>query len=242
MKSMYPESQPDADRILRAIVKNDYDSVVLIDSTDGSVVDIYNGSKILDDTDIEDLSNIKYDDGIRNYLLELCADLNLYDVFDRMSLRHVIEELKASPSYQVYYLRYNSEGSRMRKKVSFYNTDANKRWICCTVRDVTENFIKIEKQKQKIEEALQIAKSADKSKSEFLTHVSREIRTPLNSVMGSIQLARKEIAKTDIVEECLDDMQTSIRYINDLIDDILDIRRIDENRLELKEDIIEIRS
>ena len=64
MKSMYPESQPDADRILRAIVKNDYDSVVLIDSTDGSVADIYNGSKILDDTDIEDLSNIKYDDGI----------------------------------------------------------------------------------------------------------------------------------------------------------------------------------
>ena len=241
MKSIYPVSRPDADRILRAIVKNDYDSVVLIDSTDGSVVDIYNGSKILDDTDIEDLSNIKYDDGIRNYLLELCADLNLYDVFDRMSLHHVIEELKLSPSYQIYYLRYNTEGSRMRKKVSFYNTDANKRWICCTVRDVTENFIKIEKQKQKIEEALQIAKSADKSKSEFLTHVSREIRTPLSSVMGSIQLARKEIEKTDIVEECLDDMQTSIRYINDLIDDILDIRRIDENRLELKEDVIEIR-
>ena len=241
MKSIYPESHPDSDRILRAIVRNDYDSVVLIDSTDGSVVDIYNGRKILADTDLEDISNIKYDDGIRNYLLELCADLNLYDVYDRMSLNHVKEELKVSPSYQVYYLRYNSEGSRTRKKVSFYNIDANKRWICCTVRDVTENFIKIEKQKKQIEEALQIAKSADQSKSEFLTHVSREIRTPLSSVMGSIQLARKEIANNDLVEECLDDMETSIRYINDLIDDILDIRRVDENRLELKEDFIEIR-
>ena len=222
MKNIYPESRPDSDRILRAIVRNDYDSVVLIDSTDGSLVDIYNGRKILADTDLEDISNIQYDDGIRNYLLELCADLNLYDVYDRMSLNHVIEELKVSPSYQVYYLRYNSEGSRTRKKVSFYNTDANKRWICCTVRDVTENFIKIEKQKKQIEEALQIAKSADQSKSEFLTHVSREIRTPLSSVMGSIQLARKEIANNDLVEECLDDMETSIRYINDLIDDILD--------------------
>ena len=34
MKSIYPESRPDSDRILRAIVRNDYDSVVLIDSTD----------------------------------------------------------------------------------------------------------------------------------------------------------------------------------------------------------------
>ena len=59
--------------------------------------------------------------------------------------------------------------------------------------------------------------------------------------MGSIQLTRKEIANNDLVEECLDDMETSIRYINDLIDDILDIRRVDENRLELKEDFIEIR-
>ncbi len=98
MKSIYPESRPDSDRILRAIVRNDYDSVVLIDSTDGSIVDIYNGRKILADTDLDDISNIQYDDGIRNYLLELCADLNLYDVYDRMSLNHVIEELKVSPS------------------------------------------------------------------------------------------------------------------------------------------------
>lgn len=241
MKSTYPESRPDADRILRAIVKNDYDSVVLIDSTNGSVVDIYDGSKILADTDIEDLSHVVYDEGIRKYLLELCADLNPYDVFDRMSLERVTAELKQSPSYQIYYLRYNTEGSRMRKKVSFYNTDPDKRWICCTVRDVTENFIKIEKQKQKIEEALQIAKSADQSKGEFLTHVSREIRTPLSSVMGSVQLARNEIANKDLVEECLDDIKTSVNYINDLIDDILDIRRIDENRIELKEDVLEIR-
>ena len=155
--------------------------------------------------DINQSLNVELENTFKETLNSAFADLNLYDVFDRMSLRHVIEELKASPSYQVYYLRYNSEGSRMRKKVSFYNTDANKRWICCTVRDVTENFIKIEKQKQKIEEALQIAKSADKSKSEFLTHVSREIRTPLSSVMGSIQLARKEIEKTDryYAERCL---------------------------------------
>ena len=71
MKNIYPESRPESDRILRAIVRNDYDSVVLIDSTDGSLVDIYNGRKILADTDLEDISNIQYDDGIRNYLLEL---------------------------------------------------------------------------------------------------------------------------------------------------------------------------
>ena len=241
MKNLYSANRPYADRLLRAIVKNDYDSVVLIDSLDGSLVDIYNGSKILADTDIEDLSNIKYDEGIRNYLLDLCADLNLYDIFDRMSLAHVIEELKKAPSYLVHYLRYNSEGSRMRKRVSFYNTEGDKRWICCTVRDVTESFVQIEQQKKKMEDALQIAKSADQSKSEFLTHVSREIRTPLSSVMGSIQLAKKKVNDAALVEECLEDMKTSINYINDLIEDILDIRRIDKNRLELKNDPLEIR-
>ena len=241
MKKEYLESRPKADTLLSAIVKNDYDSVVLIDSSDGSVLDIYNGSRILADTDIEDLSCITYDDGIRSYLLDLCADLNVYDVYDRMSLARIKRELESSSSYHVYYLRYNTEGSRMRKEVSFYNIDDEKRWICCTVRDVTEDFLKIEKQKKKIEEALQIAKSADKSKSEFLTHVSREIRTPLSSVMGSLKLAGQEISNKEIVQECLDDITTSVNYINDLIDDILDIRRIDENTLELKEDVLEIR-
>ena len=50
MKNIYPESRPDSDRILRAIVRNDYDSVVLIDSTDGSIVDIYHFSSNLNHT------------------------------------------------------------------------------------------------------------------------------------------------------------------------------------------------
>ena len=160
-------SRPNADRLLTAIAKNDYDSVVLIDSLDGSIVDIYQGRTVLSDTDLTDFSTITYDEGIREYLLELCADLNLYDIYDKMKLSSIKKELERSSSYHVYYLRYNTVGDRMRKRVSFYNTDEGTRWICCTVRDETDDFLKLESQKQKIEEALQLAKSADQSKMEF---------------------------------------------------------------------------
>lgn len=234
-------SRPNADRLLTAIAKNDYDSVVLIDSSDGSIVDIYQGRTVLSDTDLTDFSTITYDEGIREYLLELCADLNLYDIYDKMKLSSIKKELERSSSYHVYYLRYNTVGDRMRKRVSFYNTDEGTRWICCTVRDETDDFLKLESQKQKIEEALQLAKSADQSKMEFLTHVSREIRTPLSSVMGYIEIARSKASMPDVLGECLDDIETSVNYINELIDDILDIRQIDKNRLELKSDYLEIR-
>lgn len=235
------ESIPDADNLLMTIAKNDYDSVVLIDSSNGFVVDIYNGSDILADTDLKDFSHITYDKGIRNYLLELCADLNIYDVYERMTLSTVMRELKKAASYHVYYLRYDTEGNRMRKKVSFYRPAVADKWICCTVRDVTDDFLKLESQKKQVENALQLAKNANQSKSEFLIHVSKEIRTPLNSIKGSLAQAKKEKNDPDALEECFHDIQSCVDYISDLIDDILDIRLVDEKRLELKEDVLEIR-
>lgn len=235
------DSIPDADNLLMAIAKNDYESVVLIDSSDGSVVDIYHGCDILADTDLTDFSNITYDNGIKNYLMELCADLNVYDVYERMTLSQVVKELKRAASYHVYYLRYDTEGNRMRKKVSFYRTDESEDWICCTVRDVTDDFLKLEAQKKQIEEALLIAKSANQSKSEFLTHVSREIRTPLSSIMESVRLAQSEQDNGDTLDECFHDIKTCVDYVNELIDDILEIRLMDEKRLELKEDVLEVR-
>ncbi len=91
--------------------------------------------------------------------------------------------------------------------------------------------------------AIERAELANRSKSEFLANMSHELRTPLNSILGFAELLQMEPAVPFTPEqnrEYARDIYNSGRHLLDLINDILDISKIEAGRFELREEMVEV--
>lgn len=81
-------------------------------------------------------------------------------------------------------------------------------------------------------EAREQADAASRAKSEFLSNMSHDIRTPMNAIVGMTRIARDESADEATVRRCLDTISTSSAHLLGLINDVLDMSRIESGRLE----------
>ncbi len=89
--------------------------------------------------------------------------------------------------------------------------------------------------KNLLEDALQQANRASKAKSIFLSNMSHDIRTPMNAIVGFTALALTHIDKRERVEEYLKKIMTSGNHLLSLINDVLDMSRIESGRMRLDE-------
>lgn len=98
-------------------------------------------------------------------------------------------------------------------------------------RDVT-----IAKQSEEaLREATRIAEAANHSKTQFLANMSHEIRTPLSSILGYTELLRRGIGNVEQRDTYLDIITSSGRHLSTLIDDLLDLSKIEAGRMEFEQ-------
>ena len=81
-----------------------------------------------------------------------------------------------------------------------------------------------------LEEALQIAKSANEAKSNFLSNMSHDIRTPMNAIIGFATLLEKDVENPDKVREYIRKISFSSQHMLSLINDILDMSKIESGK------------
>ncbi len=93
-----------------------------------------------------------------------------------------------------------------------------------------------EKQKQQNFEAMQIAQNATKAKSEFLSRMSHDIRTPMNTIVGFTEIAKKNITDEKKLTNSLDKISLSSNHLLNLMNDILDMSRIESGNIAIEEE------
>ncbi len=93
----------------------------------------------------------------------------------------------------------------------------------------------IERQRA-LKEALEAAHAASAAKSSFLSHMSHEIRTPMNAIIGMTTIAISRIDDKARVEDCLGKISESSRHLLGIINDVLDMSKIESGKLDISHD------
>ena len=93
----------------------------------------------------------------------------------------------------------------------------------------------IQKQHEALQQALEMAQSANKAKTVFLNNMSHDIRTPMNAIIGYTGLAASHIDSRELVTEYLKKIGQSSEHLLSLINDILDMSRIESGKMTLNE-------
>ncbi len=100
--------------------------------------------------------------------------------------------------------------------------------------DVDEETRKAMEQNQALQEALREAEAANKAKTAFLSNMSHEIRTPMNAIIGLDNIALNDQTISAQTREHLEKIGTSAHHLLSIINDILDMSRIESGRLAIK--------
>ncbi len=93
----------------------------------------------------------------------------------------------------------------------------------------------LEKKQDQLEDALQMAQSASRAKTTFLSNMSHDIRTPMNAIIGFTGLAASHVNEPEHVLEYLTTIAQSSEHLLSLINDVLDMSRIESGKMTLNE-------
>ncbi len=102
---------------------------------------------------------------------------------------------------------------------------------------------RVSKRTKQLEQAKELAEEASKAKSQFLANVSHELRTPLNAIIGLSQLLQEDATDLGVEEDFTTDLEiinTSGKHLLELINDILDLSKIEAGKMTLYPETFEV--
>ncbi len=112
---------------------------------------------------------------------------------------------------------------------------------CVISRLQRESYQLLENKNKKLQIAIDEAERANKAKTEFLSHMSHDIRTPINGIMGMLNIAEKNPLDADRQEDCRKKIKTSAEHLLSLINDVLDINKMESGNVEFAREIFNLR-
>lgn len=107
-------------------------------------------------------------------------------------------------------------------------------------QDVTESKLRQEREQQALREACEAANHANAAKSEFMSRMSHDIRTPMNAIIGMTAIAGRYLNDQERVADCLGKITVSSKHLLSLINEVLDMSKIESGKINLAEEEINL--
>lgn len=176
---------------------------------------------------------VDYDKVSTEYGKAIVYEVDRDEFLRQISLPNIRKELKDKDSFSFTHRTLDENGIIRFKKTQFSYYDRSKKICLMTRSDVTVAVRQEEQKRLELQQALEAAEQATLAKSEFLSRMSHEIRTPMNAIMGMTAIAQENKADYTQVSECLSKIDMSSHYLLTLINDILEMSRIESGQTEI---------
>lgn len=98
------------------------------------------------------------------------------------------------------------------------------------------------RQEQLLRDALASAKAASRAKSDFLSRMSHDIRTPMNAIIGMSTIGQLKVEEKRVVNDCFKKIDASSKYLLSLINDILDMSKIETDKMEIAHELFNFKN
>lgn len=189
------------------------------------------------------MKSVSFPEYIRGY--------NFEDDYNRVE--HFQKELEETDSATLYYKNFRGENCLWFYSSFGGNSDLdilgvirldelkpeNSTWmivvfICGTLAALALlDGLYLHQVNSRLRETAQLAQQASEAKTQFLSSMSHDIRTPMNAVLGMMSIARNHVQDPEYVTQCLDKSMNAGKRLLTLINDILDISKIESGQFVL---------
>ncbi len=180
-----------------------------------------------------------FDEYLKAYCNECVKEEYRDDILNTFTRKRLIKLLsEENPIIEYEYERIYEDGDRwIRIQAALTSMkDGRPHKVVIGQSDI-DNDKKEELRKAiELKEAYEIAQKANMAKSEFLSNMSHDIRTPMNAIIGMTNIALKHIEDNARVKDCLNKISVSSEHLLSLINDILDMSRIESGRVVLSDE------
>lgn len=220
-----------AKQVLQKLINYRYDIIALIYPEENRVDFRHAGNEfeIMPEVSIEDYERN------RKQSAKLFGKEYEGDYIRNTDMELILGQLEKHGRYS-FTMPFCVDGKKLFKRYSYNFLTQEKDCILSTVQDVTQIYEKEQEQMNMIQDALTQAELANTAKSEFLSRMSHDIRTPMNAIINMTKFARDDYRKGNRsdAEEDLDKVESTSQFLLGLINDILDVSRIESGKMELR--------
>lgn len=203
------------------------------------VVDLKNDTyEYLKDGDKERLEKGKYSDLVTYYSPRFLAEENGVDMPTVIAKDYIQMHMDENTPYLQFEYRIQRE-SECWENISILSLKRENgvpTTILYAIQDVTKLKREELRNRTALKEAFQAAEEANHAKSDFLSRMSHDIRTPMNAIMGMTAVAAMNIDDKERLKDCFNKITLSSRHLLALINDVLDMSKIESGKVTLSEE------
>ena len=205
--------------VLEALTK-DYE-VVMNTDTDTGVVNVYRCSEDMKQFVDEQSLNMPYNEAGERFFRMLASDEDYPKLIELTTKEKIAEYLKNDQIFvQVFKNREGTYGETKIVPISDHE-------FVCGYTNVDKMIREKIKQQEELESAKNAAELANRAKSTFLLNMSHDIRTPMNAIIGYTDILAKYRQDEENFERCTGNIKASGQYLLDLINNVLEMARIE---------------
>lgn len=221
--------------VMDRVVSLEYDFVCYIDLNKETYQMV---SKSSTDKTLALVNKGNYHKDVSSYSVKYIHLEDTKQFLEETSLDIVKAKLEKADVYTSYFRSYDDRGNIRYKKHVFSYLNKEQQLILLTRCDITDIHQKEQQHNEELKNALAAAQQANHAKTEFLSRMSHEIRTPMNAIIGMSALAAQCVNDPEQVSDCLSKVGISARFLLSLINDILDMSRIESGKMLVRHEMI----
>ena len=216
--------------IYKFTVDTEYDGIGIIDvlngHTDVKVAEHINPKEPIKQGTFSDIKSRFID-------IFMCAEDRKRYRERTITLQTILEELDRTEEEVRYYFQGREEKGKNHKEctIRYFNEEHTKLFAC--VRDIEQQVLMEEESRQALQQAFEAAEQANRAKSEFLSKMSHDIRTPMNAIVGMTAIAEANIEDRERLVDCLNKITIASNHLTSLVNEVLDMSRIESGKMNL---------